>query len=419
MKMNVKSSISLFAILIVSDLVFSSFTPHPHEDQADALITWKTSLSHFNITGALATWNTNTTSSHTTPYSPCKWQGIVCSHNGRVEMIQLGNEGLVGDLKNFNFSSFHDLSELQLSFNNLTGSIPPQIGKLKSLTYLGFSENKFHGLIPSTIRNLTNLLFLKLNGNQISGTIPNELFHLSQLQFLYLDHNQLVGSIAPSIGQIKSLRELDLSFNKLSGPIPTTLVNISILAVLAMQNNQINGSIPEEIGQMFQLRYLVLGSNQLVGSIPPSLGQLIFVSMLSLYDNKLTGPIPIELAHLTALDYLDLSSNQLTGDPRELICALPELIYFNISHNMIEENSSLIYKGNLPKPPRLFRNGECVAANISRYLHTFNNSNINKRNCKDIIIIVLFSGTFILLVLFGVLLKRNTMKEIKSKWEGQ
>ena len=44
---------------------------------------------------------------------------------------------------------------LQLSWNGLTGEIPPEIGNLTNLTYLNFSLNELIGEIPESICNLT------------------------------------------------------------------------------------------------------------------------------------------------------------------------------------------------------------------------------------------------------------------------
>ena len=51
---------------------------------------------------------------------------------------------------------------LSLHYQELTGSIPPEIGCLTNLTYLRLDNNQLTGSIPVEIGNLTNLkgLFL-------------------------------------------------------------------------------------------------------------------------------------------------------------------------------------------------------------------------------------------------------------------
>ena len=65
------------------------------------------------------------------------------------------------ELWDVNYSVFNT-KELNLSHNQLTGSIPPEIGNLTNLTYLNLESNQLTGSIPSEIGNLTNLTELKL-----------------------------------------------------------------------------------------------------------------------------------------------------------------------------------------------------------------------------------------------------------------
>jgi len=71
--------------------------------------------------------------------------------------------------------SVEDTDSLNLSYNELTGSIPPEIGYLTNLTYLYLNNNQLTGEIPSEIGNLTNLERLILFDNQLTGIIPDEI----------------------------------------------------------------------------------------------------------------------------------------------------------------------------------------------------------------------------------------------------
>ena len=51
---------------------------------------------------------------------------------------------------------------LSLGGNELTGSIPPELGNLTNLIELILRENQLSGNIPSEIGSLTNLIFLDL-----------------------------------------------------------------------------------------------------------------------------------------------------------------------------------------------------------------------------------------------------------------
>ena len=82
---------------------------------------------------------------------------------------------------------------MQLSGNQLTGEIPPQLGQLTNLTSLWLSGNQLTGEIPNALGQLTNLTSLQLNENQLTGEIPNALGQLANLTSLQLNENQLTG----------------------------------------------------------------------------------------------------------------------------------------------------------------------------------------------------------------------------------
>ena len=75
--------------------------------------------------------------------------------------------------------SVENTTELDLYNNQLTGSIPPEIGNLTNLTGLGLYDNQLTGGIPSEIGNLTNLTSLILSGNQLTGEIPESICDLN------------------------------------------------------------------------------------------------------------------------------------------------------------------------------------------------------------------------------------------------
>jgi Leucine-rich repeat (LRR) protein len=98
-----------------------------------------------------------------------------------------------------NSYSVLNTTELDLSNNQLTGSIPPEIGNLTNLTQLYLYHNQLTGSIPSEIGNLTNLTELNLYNNQLTGSIPSEIGNLTNLIELNLYDNQLTGEIPESI----------------------------------------------------------------------------------------------------------------------------------------------------------------------------------------------------------------------------
>ena len=183
---------------------------------------------------------------------------------------------------------------LSLSFNELTGPIPAELGSLSNLEWLSIWNNQLTGSIPGELGSLSNLEWLDLSSNQLTGSIPAELGGLANLESLYLGSNELTG-IPPELGGLSNLKSLSLSFNELTGPIPAELGSLSNLEWLSIWNNQLTGSIPGELGSLSNLEWLDLSSNQLTGSIPAELGGLANLESLYLGSNELTGCIPAGL----------------------------------------------------------------------------------------------------------------------------
>lgn len=90
---------------------------------------------------------------------------------------------------------------------------------------------------------------IDLSGNQLSGTIPPELGGLKDLVTLNLSRNSLSGEIPSSFGMLQKIESMDLSHNKLEGMIPLEMLNNSFMAVFIVSNNMLCGEIPP--GQQF------------------------------------------------------------------------------------------------------------------------------------------------------------------------
>jgi Leucine-rich repeat (LRR) protein len=122
--------------------------------------------------------------------------------------------------------SVENTTDLNLSYNQLTGSIPPEIGNLTNLTSLNLYSNDITGSIPSEIGNLTNLTSLYLSYNDLSGPIPPEIGNLTNLRVLELTNNQLSGEIPVSICDLNidwGGSQFKLSDNELCPPYPSCI----------------------------------------------------------------------------------------------------------------------------------------------------------------------------------------------------
>ncbi len=224
---------------------------------------------------------------------------------------------------------------LGLKYNQLSGSIPAELGDLTNLTYLDLSGNLLSGPIPAKLGDLTNLTYLGLQANQLSGSIPAELGNLTNLETLNMARNQLSGPIPAELGDLTNLRLLGLAENQLSGPIPAELDGLTNLTNLGLDHNQLSGSIPAELGNLTNLETLILTENQLNGPIPAELDGLTNLTHLSLNDNQLSGSIPTELGNLTNLETLNMARNQLSGPIPTKLGDLTNLTDLSLSGNQL------------------------------------------------------------------------------------
>ena len=72
-------------------------------------------------------------------------------------------------------STPNGVTKLELSDEDLTGTIPPELGGLLELTHLDLSSNSLTEDIPRELGGLSNLESLKLTGNSLTGCIPDAL----------------------------------------------------------------------------------------------------------------------------------------------------------------------------------------------------------------------------------------------------
>jgi len=114
--------------------------------------------------------------------------------------------------------NLHFMTLIDMSSNNLSGTIPPQMFNLIGLSSLNLSHNKLAGKIPNEIGNMKNLESLDFSANQLRGEIPYSLSSLSFLGYLNLSFNNLTGKI-PSGTQLQGFTTLSYIGNRdLCGP---------------------------------------------------------------------------------------------------------------------------------------------------------------------------------------------------------
>ncbi|KAG2623337.1 hypothetical protein PVAP13_3KG054300 [Panicum virgatum] len=218
---------------------------------------------------------------------------------------------------------------LDLSYNNLSGSMPSDFLSHPGLQTVDLTSNMLEGSIPNSLSR--NLFRLRLGGNKLGGNIPNSICDGMSLAYLELDNNQLMGSIPSQLAKCKHLSLLSLASNQLQGPLPDGISNLEELVVLKLQNNSLNGHIPNTFSA--SLITLNLSQNSFTGQIPSRVFELQKLSTLDLHGNNISSGIPISISSSKSLIELNLGYNALTGTIPTMPTTLSTSL--NLSHNYL------------------------------------------------------------------------------------
>jgi hypothetical protein len=208
-------------------------------------ITWKTSTNWLSDKG-LCVW-------HGITCHPYDTTGVKFDGDFHVAILNLTDNNVNGVLPNEVFTAFVKMNVLDLSRNELAGSIGREIGRLIDLQDLFLSSNHFTGVIPNEIGNLGSLFNLYINDNNIRGSIPSLIGELTKLRGVSMFDNKIEGRIPDEIGNLKDIVALYLDTNKLTGQIPTTIGKLTKMVDLRLRVNNLSGTIPTELGALGNL----------------------------------------------------------------------------------------------------------------------------------------------------------------------
>uniref|UniRef100_A0A3B6IZ69 Receptor kinase-like protein Xa21 n=1 Tax=Triticum aestivum TaxID=4565 RepID=A0A3B6IZ69_WHEAT len=279
----------------------------------------------------------------------------------------LGHQGLYLDDNAFsgtfpvNLSSCVSMNEMVLDNNKIGGCIPAELGeKLTSLTEFSLSNNSFRGHIPATLANLSHLQILDLTSNQLVGSIPPGLQSIHNMRYFSLYGNLLSGMIPLSLYNWSSLEVLDVALNMLYGTIPDDIGSkFPNMKALSLSSNHFSGALPSSISNMSHLTTIFLWKNRFSGYVPPTLGRLGVLQYLNLADNRFEAndnkgwEFITSLANCSRLQILELSVNPLGGQlPGSIVNLSTTLRDLSLTDNMISRVIPA-YIGNLVGLTRL------------------------------------------------------------------
>ncbi|XP_019164383.1 PREDICTED: receptor-like protein 12 [Ipomoea nil] len=247
-------------------------------------------------------------------------------------LILFRNWELVGSLPKLGWNCNQTLQVLDLSFTNISGELPNSISNLRSLKYFILRESSFSDFIPETIGNLTNLNVMDFEGNEFSGSVPLKISNLNQLTRLDLSNNHFEGEIQDIFSNFQQLTNLHLTGNNFYGRFPSSIVNLTQLEFLDLSENSQIGPLPSVATGLQKLQYLYLYENTLNGTIPPWVFSIPSLVYLKLEQNQFTGSLP-EISCKSSLQLVDLSKNQLDGLIPDSISKLLHVEYLFLASN--------------------------------------------------------------------------------------
>ncbi|CAD6226857.1 unnamed protein product [Miscanthus lutarioriparius] len=281
-----------------------------------ALLAFKKGITH-DPTGYITdSWNEESIDFNGCPAS---WNGVVCN-GASVAGVVLDGHGISGVADLSVFANLTLLVKLSVANNNLSGSLPSNVGSLKSLKFMDVSNNRFSGPVPEGIGNLRSLQNLSLAGNNFSGPLPESIDGLMSLQSLDVSRNSLSGPLPAALKGLKSLVALNVSYNAFTKGIPSGLGLLVKLQSLDLSWNQLEGGVDWKFLIESAVAHVDFSGNLLTSTTPKELKFLADISETVLYlnlsNNKLTGSLidGVELSTFGRLKVLDLSNNQLSGD---------------------------------------------------------------------------------------------------------
>jgi hypothetical protein len=150
----------------------------------------------------------------------CNMTGTIPSSLARwtqLKKINLPSNQLTGSIPLAFFSAWSDtLEDFGVGFNNITGTLPSEIGLWSNIVSFDVGNNDMKGSLPTTIGLLSNLGQMLLNGNRFTGTIPTEVakFPAPLADF---EMNDLTGSAPYCVNQ-SALVEVTVDCAKVSCP---------------------------------------------------------------------------------------------------------------------------------------------------------------------------------------------------------
>ncbi|XXG39738.1 hypothetical protein AAC387_Pa01g0618 [Persea americana] len=160
----------------------------------------------------------------------------------QLHIIDLSSNGFTGNLS---CKWFQSLKGMKADKDEHQQNLQYGYMELNPHYYQESATVTLKGLEMEFLKILTIFTSVDLSNNRFQGSIPEEIGNLKSLIVLNMSNNEFIGPIPSSFGNLLQLESLDLSMNRLSGEIPTELAALTFLSVLNLSQNHFMGRIPQ------------------------------------------------------------------------------------------------------------------------------------------------------------------------------
>jgi len=247
----------------------------------------------FNATGGAGNWHADRVWDLTKPID--QWYNVKVNDAGRVTQVNLANgtvtapwtlPAAVGDLT--------EMTNFRIIGCQLTGAIPEEVYNMTKLVSFYLTKNTPTWSLSSKIARMTELKDLYIDQNEnLTGTLPKELGQLKKLANINVSQTHVSGAIPAEMSGCTALANLMAYKTQISG-IPDNFDQWPALKLIQLYSNpNLTGPLPASVGNCTKLTSVWFYDCNFTGNVPESWANLpATCTQLRIQDNKLKGVVP-------------------------------------------------------------------------------------------------------------------------------